>query len=310
MVDPKAIQDNVAEAVEGIGEDRLQPFMLDVSGLRGRLVRLGPSLDEVIDRHDYPPPVASLLAEVVLLGTVLAGGLKYDGIFTFQLKGDGPVSMMMMDITSGGELRAYTQLKAEAEIPSEPTLKTLVGKGYLAFTVDQGPDTDRYQGIVELTGDTLSDSVQHYFRQSEQVDTGIAVAVARLEAGWRGGAIVIQRLPDDQAQVLGNRDEDDWRRAMVLLGSATATELYDPSLPPNTLLFRLFHEDGVRVFSPSPIQFKCRCSDERIRRVLASLPPQELVELSIDGEASVTCEFCNTTRTYSIDDIAQFRNQA
>lgn len=291
--------------------DRIHPFMLEVSGLRGRLVRLGPALDEILERHPYPDPVAQLLGEAVILGTVLASGLKYDGIFSLQLRGDGPVSLLTMDMTSEGQLRAYARYDDGADLEGEAAMTDLVGKGYLAFTVDQGPGTDRYQGIVDVQGDTLSDCVQHYFRQSEQIDTGISVSVKKTEGGWFGGGMAIQRLPDQQQPAFsGNQHEDDWRRAMVLMGSARESEMADPGLPPNTLLFRLFHEDGVRVFTPTPVVVDCRCSRDKIGQVLASLPPEELEELSDDGAASVTCEFCNETRSFTLDDVAGYRSDA
>lgn len=298
---------------EGI-TDRVHPFMLDESGLRGRLVRMGPLLDEILGRHPYPQPVAQLLGEAIILGTVLANGLKYEGIFTLQLKGDGRVSMLMMDITSAGQVRAYARYDETAEYgadvggqEADAGLAALMGKGYLAFTVDQGADTDRYQGIVELKGETLSDSVQHYFRQSEQVDTGITASVSKTPTGWFGSGMAIQRLPERQSVQAGNLDEDDWRRAMVLMGSVKPSELADPTLDPNTLLFRLFHEDGVRVFVSTPLVAECRCSTQRIGQVLASLPPEELADLAIEGKASVTCEFCNQTREFPLSDVAKYR---
>lgn len=289
--------------------DGVHPFMLDKSGLRGRLVRLGPVLTEILAYHSYPTPVALLLGETIILGAVLANGLKYDGIFTLQLKGDGPVSMLMMDITSDGNVRAYARYDEGAEWGPETKSGqvSLIGTGYLAFTVDQGPDTDRYQGIVDLQGETLSDCVQHYFRQSEQVDTGITVSVTKTGAEWSGGGMAIQRLPDQEMAQSGNFDEDDWRRAMVLMGSAKSEELTDIGLDPYRLLFRLFHEDGVRVFTPKPIVAKCRCSTDKIGQALASLPPDDLADVAIDGMASVTCEFCNRTRDFPLADVAKYR---
>lgn len=293
------------------GDDRVQPFMLEASGLRGRMVRLGLVLDEILGRHPYPHPVALLLGEAVVLGAVLASGLKYEGIFSLQLNGDGPVSMLVMDMTSAGKLRAYARYKDADGLDADSNelrLASLVGKGRLAFTVDQGPDTERYQGIVELVGETLSECVQHYFRQSEQIDTGICAAVDKTDRGWRGGGIAIQRLPDQSPVPVGSEHEDDWRRAMVLMGSAQQNELANADIDPNTLLYRLFHEDGVRVFDPLPLAFECRCSRDRVGRALASLPPDDLAELAEDGTASVTCEFCNTTREFQLGDVAEFRS--
>lgn len=284
-------------------DDIVQPFQIDASDLRGRLVRVGPVLDEILSKHAYPEPVARLLGETITLAITLAGALKYEGIFTLQTKGDGPISLMVADVTSTGDVRGYAQFDAErltaADAASDAPVPTLLGTGYIAFTVDQGEHTERYQGIVELSGETLSDSIQHYFRQSEQLDTGIKVAVAFTDVGWRGGALMLQRLPEDQIQqTLGSDVADDWRRAMVLMGTCTDRELLDPNLSANDLLFRLFNEDGVRVWAPTDLNASCRCSRERVATVLASLPRDEIADLKVNGNVEVTCEFCNSTYTF------------
>ena len=286
-----------------LDDDIVQPFQIDASHLRGRLVRVGPVLDEILSKHAYPEPVARLLGETITLAITLAGALKYEGIFTLQTKGDGPISLMVSDVTSTGDVRGYAQFDAErlaeADIGSAAPVPALLGEGYLAFTVDQGEHTERYQGIVELSGDTLSDGIQHYFRQSEQLDTGIKVAVAFTDLGWRGGALMLQRLPEDQVQqTLGSDVADDWRRAMVLMGTCTDRELLDPTLSANDLLFRLFNEDGVRVWAPTDLNASCRCSRDRVATVLASLPRDEIADLKVDGNVEVTCEFCNSTYTF------------
>jgi molecular chaperone Hsp33 len=286
-----------------LNDDIVQPFQIDASHLRGRLVRVGPVLDEILSNHAYPEPVARLLGETITLAITLAGALKYDGIFTLQTKGDGPISLMVADVTSTGDVRGYAQFDAErlagADIDSSAPVPTLLGNGYLAFTVDQGEHTERYQGIVELSGETLSEGIQHYFRQSEQLDTGIKVAVAFTDLGWRGGALMLQRLPEDQVQqTLGSDVADDWRRAMVLMGTCTDREMLDPNLPPNDLLFRLFNEDGVRVWAPADLSASCRCSRDRVATVLASLPRDEIADLKVNGNVEVTCEFCNSTYTF------------
>ncbi len=210
---------------------------------------------------------------------------------------------MVADVTSTGDVRGYAQFDAErlagADIDSAAPVPALLGDGYLAFTVDQGEHTERYQGIVELSGETLSEGIQHYFRQSEQLDTGIKVAVAFTDLGWRGGALMLQRLPEDQVQqTLGSDVADDWRRAMVLMGTCTDRELLDPNLPANDLLFRLFNEDGVRVWAPADLNASCRCSRDRVATVLASLPRDEIADLKVNGNVEVTCEFCNSTYTF------------
>ena len=282
-------------------DDLVQPFQIEASGLRGRLVRLGGAVDDILGQHEYPEPVATLLGEAVVLASILASALKYDGIFTLQTKGDGPVPLMVVDLTSTGDLRGYARFDADrlaAEAGRD--VAALIGKGVLAFTVDQGDFTDRYQGIVELSGATLADCLQHYFRQSEQIDAGIVISAGRSGDRWRAGGVMIQRLPDAQRTMPASDREDDWRRAMILLGSATDAELLDPDLAANGLLFRLFHEDGVRVFAPVGLRAACRCSRQRVADMLASLPRTEVEAMKEDGAVAVQCEFCNNT--YQFDD--------
>ncbi len=295
----------ITDGADSATDDIVQPFQIEASGLRGRLVRLGPALDQVLSRHDYPEPVAGILGEAVVLAAILASALKYDGVFSLQTKGDGPVSMMVVDITSTGDLRGYARFDSDRiKSVTGREVATLIGDGLLAFTVDQGEFSDRYQGIVELSGDTLGDCLQHYFRQSEQLDAGIMISAGKGDGGWRAGGVMIQRLPDPEREVPSSDSEDDWRRAMILLGSATDAELLNPALAANGLLFRLFHEDGVRVFPPASLSFSCRCSRERVAGMLGSLPRAELEDMKEDGMVSVQCEFCTDTYLFDDDQLA------
>ncbi len=289
-------------------DDIVLPFQIEAPGLRGRLVRLGDAVDTILKRHDYPPPVAALLAEALALSATLSAALKYDGIFTLQLKGDGPVPMLVTDVTTAGAIRGYAEVSGELPddlaIAAAP-VRSLVGKGYLAFTVDQGEHTERYQGIVELTGDSLTECIDHYFRQSEQFSAAMQVTAGQNDAGqWRAGAMMLQRLPDQEAIVALEERDEAWRRSVILMSSVTAAELLDPALSPADLLFRLFHEDGVRVYEQQPISFGCRCSHERAARILASLPRREVKELIVEGEVTVTCQFCSETQHFDEGEIA------
>jgi molecular chaperone Hsp33 len=297
-----------------IPDDRIIPFQIEASRLRGRLVRMGPLVAEVLRHHSYPPLVASRLAEALALTAALAAALKYDGIFTLQIKGDGPVRLLVADATSAGAMRGYAQFDAGAvaalaETEADPSVPRLFGGGYLAFTVDQGPDTERYQGIVELSGATLIDCVQRYLRQSEQIDAAIQVAARREGSNgstrWHAGAIMMQRLPP-RLRDAGHPPADDeeieenWRRVCILLGSVTDRELLADDLAPERLLLRLFHNDSVRVFGSRPLVHRCRCSRERVERTLAAIPREELESLKVDGRVEVVCQFCNTA--YLFDD--------
>lgn len=285
--------------------DLIQPFQVEASGLRGRLVRLGPAVDTILTRHDYPESVARLLAEALALSGALSAALKYDGVFTLQIKGDGPVRMLVADVTNAGAVRGYASVEGPVPAGSGAgSVPDAIGKGYLAFTVDQGEDTERYQGIVELTGATLADCVHHYFEQSEQFSAAIGISAGRDADGvWRAAAMMLQRLPDHEAIIAREERDEAWRRAVILMNSVTDDELLDFALAPERLLYRLFHEDGVRVYARQALAFGCRCSRDRAARILASLPRDEVAALTIDGKITVTCEFCNTTEAFAGNQI-------
>jgi molecular chaperone Hsp33 len=298
-------------------DDLVQPFRIDPFALRGRLVRLGPTIDRILSQHDYPAPVAAILGEAITLAVVLAGALKYDGIFTLQTKSDGPIRLIVADVSTDGAVRGYAQydrerlaaLAPEIAVPegASPSVPGLMGAGYIAFTVDQGEDTERYQGIVELIGATLAECAQHYFRQSEQIQAGIKLAVARIgrDGAWRAGGLMLQRVPPEGGyHVIADDVEDGWRRAMVLMSSATHAELVDPDLSPHRLLFRLFHDEGVRVFETHQLEARCRCSRERIAGILRSFPPDDIADMQKDAVTTVTCEFCNTRYDFAAAEFA------
>jgi molecular chaperone Hsp33 len=309
--------DGGSHAVAG-PDDLVQPFRIDPFALRGRLVRLGPTIDRILSQHAYPEPVAAMLGEAITLAVVLAGALKYDGIFTLQTKGDGPIRLIVADVSTSGALRGYAQYdeaKLEtalsgARMTAMLSVPRLLGSGYIAFTVDQGEDTDRYQGIVELAGTTLAECAQHYFRQSEQIQAGIKLSVGRAghHGAWRAGGLMLQRVPPEGGYgMIADDVEDGWRRAMVLMSSATAAELVDPDLSPHRLLFRLFHEDGVRVFDTHSLEARCRCSRERIEGILRLFSPDELDEMRQEGVTTVTCEFCNQSYLFDEADLDRIR---
>lgn len=295
------------------GADNLVlPFQVESAALRGRFARVGPLVSAALSRHDYPEPVATLLAELLVLTTLLGSALKFDGVFTLQTTGKGPVSILVADMTSDGDLRAYAQFdrdRLDAPGPALSPVPALLGEGHLAFTVDQGPDTERYQGIVALEGSTLTDCIHHYFRQSEQIDAAIKVALTRApddDGGhWRAGGIMIQRLPGEgPAPDLTRAELDEsWREAVTLMGSARSEELTDPALAPDRLLYRLFHEPGVRAFPCQEVRAGCRCSRARVARTLAAFPRAEVMDLMDDGIVAVRCEFCGENYDFDRDQL-------
>lgn len=291
-------------ANDTVNDDVIQPFQLEVSSLRGRLVRVGPVLDQIVTAHKYPPLVSQLLCETITLALLLSSMLKYEGVFTLQMSSNGPVTMVVADVTTSGHVRACASFDEQkiTALNENTSFRDLVGEGHIAFTVDQGDHTERYQGIVELREESLQESIEHYFKQSEQIGTGIAMAVAKQgngDSGWRGGAILLQHLPEEGGNAKDIRlkedssdMEEDWRRANILLETVKAEELLAPSLDGNELLVRLFHEEGVRVYEPVTVTQKCRCSSERTKVVLGSLSDTELDGATEDGKIVMTCEFC------------------
>ncbi len=296
-------------------ENFYKTFQLEASSIRGRIVHLETVIDEILEAHNYPLPIAHLVGETATLAVALSSMLKYEGIFTLQAQGDGPLKMLVSDLASNGDVRACASFDSERFQNSREHLSALktvegdqnhlaqyLGKGYIAFTVDQGAHTDRYQGIVELNGASLVECVQHYFAQSEQIGTGIKMAIGERDGKWRSAAIMLQHMPEDQKNSeagAGNVREDDWRRAMVLLDSCTDDELLSPDLTVEELLFRLFHEEGVRIYDPKPIQKNCRCDEERVKNVLYTLTPDDIDYVTVDGKITMTCEFCS--KQYEFD---------
>ncbi len=306
-----------------IRDDFVRTFRLEAAGARGRQVRLGQALHTILQQHDYPPEVSRLLGELIGLSALLASTIKYDGVFTVQTRCDGPIKMMVVDVTSAGEMRGYADfdgadLALVLESGGENSFPRIMGAGHLAFTVDQGPDSERYQGIVALEGATLSECAHNYFHQSEQIASAIQLAAEMVNGAWRGGVLMLQReasdggcersLGRDQlaatpadmpgADLADQEDQEDWRRAVILMSSVTPSELLDPALASDQLLFRLFNEESVRAYQPRALTFGCRCSRQRVESTLKALPQEEVRTLKIDGRVVVTCQFCNKSESF------------
>jgi molecular chaperone Hsp33 len=303
---------------EPVLDDIIQPFQLDSSNLRGRLVRLSDVSTAILAAHAYPPVVAQLLGEALALAAALSAFLKYDGMFTLQTSGDGPVKMLACDITRTGNLRGCAQVDAEAltallhSLPADasPTLPQLLGRGYLAFTVDQGPETERYQGIVLLDGASLADCIHFYFEQSEQIRAAVRLACRETAPGiWRAGALILQQLPpvaplSEIHLPTGDDRTESWERALHLLATCTDAELTDGDLSAELLLYRLFHAEEIRVYDSHPVQAQCRCSAARVRGVLTGMSLVELEALAEDdGQIHAVCEFCKTDYLFDPHDL-------
>ncbi len=285
-------------------------FDLERANLRGRIIRLGRVLDNILGPHHFPDVIEKLLAETITISVLLSSMLKYKGIFILQAHGDGAVSRLVADVTSDGDIRGTAGFDAEklatllAEKP-EPSAADLLGRGYLAFTVDQGEFMERYQGIVELK-ESLLDSIHHYFDQSEQIWTSIRMATRKDADGkWRVGAIMLQHTPDHSNIPQDNKPVDEnWNRGKILLGTCTDDELLDSKLKDETLLYRLFHEENVRVYDPHPVTKGCRCTPEKLKDVLSMLSEDDLDHAATNGCIGMTCEFCNKEFSFTRDDIS------
>ncbi|HRK18777.1 MAG TPA: Hsp33 family molecular chaperone [Hyphomicrobiaceae bacterium] len=304
------------------GDDLVLPFSTDKSGISGRLIRLGPAVDTILDRHGYPDAVAEALGEALTLTGLVGTGLKFDGRLILQTRTDGPVGLVVANYDVPGKLRAYAQFdNARAGALQPAGGAALLGNGHMALTIDPGGDMDRYQGIVALDSQTLTEAALGYFRQSEQIPTFIRIAVARhfLDGAWhwRAGGIMLQRiargggtdagrdLTDEERDArLDGEDDEDWTRTRLLAETVEDHELIDPMLTPERLLYRLFHEEGVRAHAPVALVAECRCSRERVHDMLKSFPPSDLVDMrEADGSVAVTCEFCSTTYRFAPADI-------
>lgn len=289
------------------------PFYLPDRPVRGRLVRLGKLADALLTRHDNPAPVTGISGEALALVASLATALKFRGSCSLQVKGDGPVGMLLADCTEAGALRGYARVKndrLDALLSAEPnpTAAALLGSGYLAFTVDQGSDAEPHQGIVAIEGASLSEMALHYFETSEQLRCSIRLACAHTANGWRASALVLERIAGSGG-VAPDMDEasqaEAWNTATILAQTVTDAELLDDALAPEDLLFRLFHTEGVAVDLPRALAYGCRCSRQRLAGILETFPVDDLDHMAADGRIVMTCEFCNMDFTFDRADVRE-----
>jgi len=313
-------------------DDLVLPFRAVKSGINGRLVRTGRVVDTVLSRHDYPEPVAHVLGEALTLAAMLGAALKFKSKLTLQTKTDGPLDFLVVDYVASGAIRGYASFD-EARMRDWETREgsakgMLLGRGHMAMTIDPGQDMSRYQGVVALDNHRLVEAAHTYFRQSEQLPTFATVAIAKhyspkSGAGrdwhWRTGGLIVQNLaqqggvevedPEAQAQreeagLLFGEDNDDWERVKVLASTVEDHELLDPTLASERLLYRLFHEEGIRIFDPHVLEAKCQCSRSRIENIIGQFSTDELNGMLDDaGNVVVTCEFCNRTYLFEQESL-------
>jgi molecular chaperone Hsp33 len=320
-------------------DDTILPFEVAALDLRGRVVRLGPTVDEILNAHDYPAPVAKLLGEAVVLTVLLGSALKMEGRFILQTQSDGPVRMLVVDFTTPGRVRACARFDAArvdaamaasrdgAGALTGALTGVLLGRGHLAMTIDQGPDMSRYQGLVALEGQDLEHAAHEYFMRSEQIPTRIRMAVGEeLSAGregarhsWRAGGILLQFLPKaperarqadldpgDAPQGLTTQgltphqvpEDDAWVEGRSLFATVADVELIDPAVSAERLVYRLFHERGVRVFRSTAVTAGCSCSRAGVADMLRSFSQDDRDHMIENGVITVTCEFCNSSYVF------------
>jgi molecular chaperone Hsp33 len=326
-------------AVSGAGgdsaalDDRVVPFTVPDLDVRGRVVRLGPSLDTILDRHAYPEPVSRVLGEAAALTVLLGTALKFEGRFQLQTKSDGPISMMVVDFNAPDCYRAVAHVDeaklTEAVAAGRLSTGDLLGEGHLAMTVDQGTQATRYQGVVALNRQSLEEAGHQYFRQSEQIPTRIKLGVGSTVTGdgrqWRAGGLLVQFMPHSPERlraadihpgdapeghtILTSSDpdgisDDAWTEARSLVETVEDHELLDPLLESERLLYRLFHERGARVFEAAPVREACRCSRERVLGMLRGFSPEDRKAMvADDGRLGVTCEFCSRRYSFAASEV-------
>ena len=312
-------------------DDIVLPFGTVKSRIAGRIVRLGPAVDKVLAAHDYPESVSEVLGEALALTALLGHPIKQGGRLILQTKTDGPLGFLVIHYDAPGGLRGYANFDRDkvAALASKGRVKPseLLGVGRMAMTIDPGGNAASHQGIVELDGGSLTDAAHTYFRQSEQLPTFIRLAVAKLlipgpVSGstawlWRAGGLVLQHVPriggdpradetpEERDLRVHGEDDDDWTRVSMLAVTVEAHELIDPTLSPERLLMRLFHEEGVRVSEETPVAARCRCSRGRIEGFLKGFSAKDLEEMrEDDGAVTVTCEFCSTKYRFEVGELA------
>ena len=322
-------QISISDARPLAGDDIVLPFQVDPLDVRGRAVFLGEALDNLLSRHDYPEPVSALLGQMAALTILLGSSLKFDGNFILQTQSAGPVSLAVVDFSTPDSVRAYARFDAErveaAIRAGEISPREMLGEGVLAMTVDQGADMQRYQGIVALDGISLEEAAHQYFKQSEQIPTIVRLAVAKIvtpnpegngsKTAWRAGGIISQFLPDSPERIKhvdlpgGSDDEefsevehdDAWNEARALVETVADDELTDPQLGVEQLLYRLFHEHGVRAYEGTPVKDKCTCSRERVIAMIKNFADEPDHE---PEDVETKCEFCGTIYNIAVSELA------
>lgn len=286
--------------------DRLLKFLFHDAPVRGEVVRLAEVWQQVIEHHDYPAPVLALLGQMTAAAALLAANIKFNGALSLQIDGDGPVRLLVVECQPDFRLRATAKLRADAPVPADATLRTLVnarGQGRCAITLDpqdRQPGQQPYQGIVSLTGDSIAHALESYMRQSEQLDTRLWLAADTRAAS----GVLLQKLPAEGGRAAQARDTDAWDRTTTLAGTLTPPELLDND--PEQLVRKLFWQERLEHGAAFAPRFECRCSRGRIGRMLLSLGRGEVEDILREQDrVEVTCDFCNQVQSFDAVDVGQ-----
>jgi molecular chaperone Hsp33 len=286
--------------------DALRRFVFERYPFRGQLVHLGPAWRAMMEHHQYPDQVRDCLGEAVAAAALLASTLKFEGLLSLQLRGEGPMHLMLVECTDGLAMRAVARFR---DVPATRDLRVLSRGGTLTVTVETGEQASRYQGIVPLTGASMGDCLRHYFEQSEQLPTRLWLRADQHSVS----GLLLQRLPvtarpagvkeSGSGGVREEEIEDAWRRVQLVTETVTAEEL--ARLEDRELLRRLFPEDDLRMFEPAPAFFRCRCSRDRVGAMLRGLGREEVDSVLAEfGHVEVRCEFCGRAFRFDLVDAA------
>ena len=297
--------------------DSCVSFHIAGGAFLGRLVRLDKVVNTILSKHNYPKQVSAVVAESTALAALLSSTIKYDGLFTLQTKSNGPVPMVVVDVTSDGKIRACASYdeekiktaqklrKTEGEIEPAPHF---MGEGILAFTVDQGPETELYQGIVDLQGKDLSECAMRYFKQSEQIETYLKLYLQIPQSeneGWKAAGVLLQKIPSKGGkEQLEEADLNEaWNQAVIFMQSLQENEIFDERLSSENILHRLYHADGLEMTKQREYTFACRCQREKLLNTLHTMTEKDIDDMCENGKITATCHFCGTTYSFEKGEI-------
>ncbi|MCP1439280.1 molecular chaperone Hsp33 [Erwinia persicina] len=281
-------------------QDQMHRYLFENYAVRGELVTVSDTWQQIINGHDYPLPVQKVLGELLVATSLLTATLKFDGDITVQLQGDGPLNLAVINGNNRQEMRGVARVNSE--IAPDSSLKEMVGNGYLVITITPAKG-ERYQGVVGLEGETLAECLEDYFMRSEQLPTRLFIRTGEAEGQAGAGGILLQVLPAQDAKT------EDFEHLATLTDTIKTEELL--GLPANEVLWRLYHQEEVTLYDPQDVIFRCTCSHERCGEVLRSLPEEEVNEiLAEDGKIDMHCDYCGSHYIYDAVDIAAIRNDS